>query len=100
MDPPFENFVTFGGIFLVRFNVYSIKGAYATRRYFLLPCDGRYRSPYTKSHAVSSQRASGFTNTPAETAIINNHKGNTLLELQSYSTCNFNDNSLYCYKNS
>ena len=37
MDSPFENLVIFGDYFLVRCDVYSIKGAYAFRRFFLLP---------------------------------------------------------------
>jgi len=36
MDSPFENLVIFGDYFLVRCDVYSIKGAYAFRRFFLL----------------------------------------------------------------
>ena len=80
MNYPFENLVIIGEYYFVRFDIYIKKSLILFRGFRY---EGRYRSPSTKLHGVSSQLAVGFAHTAVETAWINKDKDQCILGLHS-----------------
>ena len=82
-DSLFVNKVIFSEYKLGRYNVYSVKGLLNFGEHSCHRYDAWYQLPSTKSHGVSSQEATDFTNTTVESSRINNGKGKCILRLNS-----------------